>query len=151
MATFTLVINDVAHTVEAEPKMPLLWVLRDLLSLPGTKFGCGIGMCGACTVLVEGAAVRACITPVAAAANHAITTIEGLSSDGTHPVQQAWLHEAVSQCGYCQAGQMMTAAALLSTTPQPTDAEIDAAFADTLCRCGTYLRIRRAIHRAAGG
>jgi aerobic-type carbon monoxide dehydrogenase small subunit (CoxS/CutS family) len=151
LATLTLTINGVARTVEAEPEMPLLWALRDLLGLTGTKFGCGVGLCGACTVLADGAALRSCSTPVSAAAGRAITTIEGLASDGAHPVQQAWLAEAVSQCGYCQAGQIMTAVALLGKTPQPTDAEIDAAFADTLCRCGTYLRIRRAIHRAAGG
>ena len=146
-----LVVNGQAHEVDAPADMPLLWVLRDLLGLTGTKFGCGIGLCGACTVLVDGAALRSCSTPVSAAADRAITTIEGLLSDGAHPVQQAWLAEAVSQCGYCQVGQIMTAVALLNKTPQPTDAEIDVAFADTLCRCGTYLRIRRAIHRAAGG
>jgi aerobic-type carbon monoxide dehydrogenase small subunit (CoxS/CutS family) len=151
MATLTLTINGVAQTVDADPSMPLLWVLRDLLGLTGTKFSCGAGLCGACTVLIDGEALRSCVTPVSASADRAITTIEGLSSDGMHPVQQAWLAEAVAQCGYCQAGQIMTAAALLSKTPQPTDAEIDAAFADTLCRCGTYVRIRRAIHRAAGG
>jgi isoquinoline 1-oxidoreductase subunit alpha len=151
MASLTLNINGDARTVDAEPDMPLLWVLRDLLSLTGTKFGCGAGLCGACTVHVDGAAVRSCMTPASASAGHAITTIEGLSSDGSHPVQQAWLAESVSQCGYCQAGQIMAAAALLSATPQPTDADIDAAFADMLCRCGTYMRIRRAIHRAAGG
>jgi aerobic-type carbon monoxide dehydrogenase small subunit (CoxS/CutS family) len=151
MATLTLAVNGNEHTVQAAPEMPLLWVLRDMLSLTGTKFGCGIGLCGACIVLVDGATVRSCMTPVSAVAGRAITTVEGLSPDGTHPVQQAWLAEAVSQCGYCQAGQMLTAAALLDKTPQPTDAEIDAAFADTLCRCGAYLRIRRAVHRAAGG
>ncbi len=151
MATLTLTINGVARTIEAEPDMPLLWVLRDLLGLTGTKFGCGVGMCGACTVLVDGAVSRSCVMPVAEGVGRTITTIEGLSTDGTHLVQQAWLAEAVSQCGYCQAGQIMTAVALLNATPQPTDAEIDAAFADNLCRCGTYLRIRRAIHRAAGG
>jgi isoquinoline 1-oxidoreductase subunit alpha len=151
MASLTLNINGDARTVDAEPDMPLLWVLRDLLSLTGTKFGCGAGLCGACTVHVDGAAVRSCMTPASASAGHAITTIEGLSSDGSHPVQQAWLAEAVSQCGYCQTGQIMAAAALLSATPRPTDADIDAAFADMLCRCGTYMRIRRAIHRAAEG
>jgi aerobic-type carbon monoxide dehydrogenase small subunit (CoxS/CutS family) len=131
--------------------MPLLWVLRDLIGLTGTKFSCGAGLCGACAVLIDGEAVRSCITPVSAVGGRAVTTIEGLSPDGTHPVQQAWLAEAAAQCGYCQAGQIMTAAALLSKTPQPSDAEIDATFADSLCRCGTYIRIRRAVHRAAGG
>jgi isoquinoline 1-oxidoreductase subunit alpha len=151
MATLTLTINGVAQTVAAEPSMPLLWVIRDLIGLTGTKFSCGAGHCGACAVLIDGEAVRSCITPVSAVADRAVTTIEGLSPDGTHPVQQAWLAEAVAQCGYCQAGQIIVAAALLSKAPQPSDAEIDAAFADTLCRCGTYMRIRRAIHRAAGG
>jgi isoquinoline 1-oxidoreductase subunit alpha len=151
MATLTLTINGAARTVDAEPSMPLLWVLRDLLGLTGTKFSCGAGLCGACTVLVDGEALRSCVTPVSAGVDRAITTIEGLSSDGTHPVQRAWLAEAVAQCGYCQAGQIMTAVALLSKTPRPSDADIDAAFADTLCRCGTYMRIRRAIQRAAGG
>jgi isoquinoline 1-oxidoreductase subunit alpha len=151
MATLTLTINGAAQTVDAEPSMPLLWVLRDLLGLTGTKFSCGAGLCGACTVLVDGEALRSCVTPVSAGVDRAITTIEGLSSDGTHPVQRAWLAEAVAQCGYCQAGQIMTAVALLSKTPRPSDADIDAAFADTLCRCGTYMRIRRAIQRAAGG
>jgi len=151
MASLTLTINGVARTVEAEPGMPLLWVLRDLLSLTGTKFGCGKGLCGACTVLANGEALRACTLPVSAAVGRAITTIEGLSADGNHPVQQAWLAESVAQCGYCQPGQIMTAVALLSKTPQPTDAEIEASFANVLCRCGTYQRIRRAIHRAAAG
>jgi aerobic-type carbon monoxide dehydrogenase small subunit (CoxS/CutS family) len=151
MATLTLTINGASRSVEADPEMPLLWALRDLLGLTGAKYGCGTGLCGACTVLADGAALRSCITPLSEAAGRAVTTIEGLSSDGAHPLQRAWLVEAVSQCGYCQAGQIMTAAALLNTTPRPTDADIDAAFADTLCRCGTYLRIRRALHRAAGG
>lgn len=151
MASLILTVNGVAQGVEADPEMPLLWVLRDLLNLTGTKFGCGIGLCGACNVLIDGAVARSCGVPASAGAGRAITTIEGLASDGSHPVQQAWLAEAVAQCGYCQAGQIITAVALLNTTPQPTDAEIDAAFAGNLCRCGTYLRIRRAIHRAAGG
>ena len=151
MSTLKLTINGVAQTVDAEPGMPLLWVLRDLLGLTGTKFSCGAGLCGACTVLIDGEAARSCVTAVSVGADRAITTIEGLSPDGTHPVQQAWLAEAVAQCGYCQAGQIMTAAALLSKIPQPNDSDIDAAFADTLCRCGTYTRIRRAIRRAAGG
>jgi aerobic-type carbon monoxide dehydrogenase small subunit (CoxS/CutS family) len=131
--------------------MPLLWVLRDLLGLTGTKFGCGIGLCGACTIQIDGMARRSCVTPVSAGANKAITTIEGLSSDGQHPVQKAWLAEAVPQCGYCQAGKIMTAAALLEQTPNPSDADIEAAYSNHLCRCGTYLRIRRAVRRAAGG
>lgn len=151
MASFTLTINGDVQTVSVEPDMPLLWVLRDLLSLTGTKFGCGIGMCGACTVLVDGAPQRTCITPVSTMVGKKITTIEGLAPDGEHPVQQAWLAEAVSQCGYCQAGQIMTAVGLLAKNPKPTDPEIDAAFADTLCRCGTYLRIHRAVQRAASG
>jgi isoquinoline 1-oxidoreductase subunit alpha len=149
MASLTLTVNGVAHTVEAEPDMPLLWALRDMLNFTGTKFGCGIGLCGACTVLIDGEARRSCQMPVSNATG-AITTIEGLSPDGLHPVQQAWLAEAVSQCGYCQVGQILTATALLSKTPQPTDADIDTAFANMLCRCGTYNRIRRAVHRAAG-
>lgn len=151
MASLTLTINGEARMVEAEPDMPLLWVLRDMLSLTGTKFSCGAGLCGACTVLVDGQATQSCITPAAAMAGRAITTIEGLSDDGSHPLQQAWLAESVAQCGYCQVGQIMTAAALLQRSARPSDAEIDAAFARTLCRCGTYMRIRRALHRAAGG
>ena len=153
MATFTLDVNGVAHTVDAEPEMPLLWALRDLLGLTGTKFGCGIGQCGACTVIVNGEAVRSCITTVESSADRSITTIEGISADGTHIVQQAWLAESVSQCGYCQPGMIMTAAALLEKSPRPNDPEIDAAFENCLCRCGTYQRIRKAIQRAitAGG
>jgi aerobic-type carbon monoxide dehydrogenase small subunit (CoxS/CutS family) len=151
MAPLSLMVNGIVRKVEAEPAMPLLWVLRDLLSLTGTKFGCGSGICGACTVLIDGEAVRSCVTPVSKSVERDITTIEGLSADGSHPLQQAWLAEAVSQCGYCQAGQLMTAAALLEQTPQPTEAEIDTAFANNLCRCGTYLRIRRAVQRAAAG
>jgi isoquinoline 1-oxidoreductase alpha subunit len=151
MATLNLTINGAEHTVEADPAMPLLWVLRDMLGLTGTKFGCGSGVCGTCTVLLDGDAVRSCVTAVGDGPGHAITTIEGLSIDAAHPVQRAWLAEAVAQCGYCQAGQIMTAVALLSATPQPNDAAIDSAFATSLCRCGTYLRIRRAVHRAAGG
>jgi isoquinoline 1-oxidoreductase alpha subunit len=151
MATWTLSVNGATHTVDADPNMPLLWVLRDLLNLTGTKFGCGIGLCAACTVLMDGEAVRSCTTPVSQSADHAIVTIEGLSPDGGHPVQQAWLAEAVPQCGYCQPGKILTTVALLNRNPHPSDAEIDEAFEDNLCRCGTYLRIRRAIHRAAEG
>lgn len=151
MTNWTLTINGEGHLVEAEPNMPLLWVLRDLLNLTGTKFGCGIGLCASCTVLMDGEAVRSCITPVSASADRSITTIEGLASNTLHPVQQAWLEESVSQCGYCQPAKILTAVALLDKNPHPSDAEIDAAFKDNLCRCGTYPRIRRAIHRAAGG
>lgn len=151
MATWNLTVNNTPQTVEAEPDMPLLWVLRDLLNLTGTKFGCGMGICASCMILLDGAAVRSCITPVSAVGTQAITTIEGLSTDGQHPVQQAWLEEAVSQCGYCQPGKILTAVALLEKNPHPSDIEIDEAFADNLCRCGTYLRIRRAVQRAAEG
>lgn len=151
MATFNLTVNGAAHTVEAEPDMPLLWVLRDLLNLTGTKFGCGIGICAACTVIVDGEAIRSCVTPVYASAARPITTIEGLSTDGQHAVQKAWIAESVSQCGYCQPGMIMTTAALLDKNPRPSDAEIDEALSENLCRCGTYLRIRRAVHRAAEG
>jgi isoquinoline 1-oxidoreductase subunit alpha len=151
MATWNLTVNNTSQTVEAEPDMPLLWALRDLLNLTGTKFGCGIGMCAACIVLLDGEAVRSCITPVSAIGTQAITTIEGLSEDGQHPVQQAWLEGSVSQCGYCQPGKILTAVALLEKNPRPSEAEIDEAFADHLCRCGTYLRIRQAVLRAAEG
>jgi isoquinoline 1-oxidoreductase subunit alpha len=151
MATFNLNVNGITQTVEAEPDMPLLWVLRDLLNLTGTKFGCGIGVCAVCTVIADGEPVRSCITPVSESADRIITTIEGLSPDGTHAVQQAWISESVSQCGYCQPGMIMATAALLDKTPRPSDDEIDAALSEHLCRCGTYLRIRRAVHRAAEG
>ncbi len=144
----TLVVNGSAHTVDVEPETPLLWVLRDSLHLTGTKFGCGIAQCGACTVLVDGQAIRSCSLPVATFEGRSITTIEGLSPDGTHPVQLAWTDFDVPQCGYCQSGQIMAAVALLMRTPNPTDAEIDAQMTN-ICRCGTYLRIRQAIHRAA--
>jgi len=150
MPITTLLVNGEMHQVDVSPEMPLLWVLRDSLSLTGTKFGCGQGLCGSCTIHMDGEAVRSCITPVSAAANKLITTIEGLSIKGNHPVQQAWLAEKVPQCGYCQPGQIMAAAALLSSNPFPSDAEIDAAMSGNLCRCGTYQRIRRAIHLAAG-
>ena len=146
---FTLKVNGKRRSVDVPPDMPLLWVLRDVLDLPGTKFGCGIGQCGACTVHLRGIPVRSCSTPVSSVKDAEITTIEGLSADGTHPIQRAWDEVDVPQCGYCQAGQIMSAAALLAKTPKPTDAEIDAAMNGNLCRCATYLRIRRAIHRAA--
>lgn len=144
-----LLINGMKHEVNAPPDMPLLWVLRDLLGMTGTKFGCGIAQCGACTVQLDGAPRRSCVTPVASAEGKAITTIEGLSPDGNHPVQRAWAELDVVQCGYCQSGQIMSAAALLAAKPQPTDAEIDAALTGNICRCGTYQRIRAAVHRAA--
>ena len=146
---YTLNVNGKTTTVDVPADMPLLWVIRDVLNLKGTKFGCGIGQCGACTVNLRGRAVRACQTPVSTAANAPITTIEGLSADGTHPLQQAWMEIDVPQCGYCQAGQMMSANALLSTNPRPTDAQITTAMNGNICRCGTYLRIRQAIQRAA--
>ena len=147
---FTLTVNGQTKTVDVPGDMPLLWVLRDTLNLKGTKFGCGIGQCGACTVHVNGRAQRACQTMMSTLANNAkITTIEGLSADGTHPVQLAWQEIDVPQCGYCQAGQMMTAAALLATNPKPDDAAINTAMNGNLCRCGTYLRIRQAVKRAA--
>jgi isoquinoline 1-oxidoreductase subunit alpha len=149
MSTFTLQVNGQTYPIEADGQMPLLWVLRDLLNLTGTKFSCGEGLCGACTVLVNGNAVRSCITPLSAVVGKTIVTIEGLSANGTHPLQRAWQEERVSQCGYCQPGQIMNAAALLASNPDPTDADIDAAMSNNLCRCGTYNRIRKAIHRAA--
>jgi isoquinoline 1-oxidoreductase subunit alpha len=142
-------VNGRTATVDAPPDTPLLWVLRDVLNLHGTKYGCGIGQCGACTVHLGGQAIRSCLTPVSAAANASITTIEGLSPDGTHPLQKAWIAADVPQCGYCQSGQIMAAAALLKKTPHPTDDDIDSAMSGNLCRCGTYVRIRRAIHQAA--
>jgi aerobic-type carbon monoxide dehydrogenase small subunit (CoxS/CutS family) len=146
---FTLTVNGNTHEVDVEPETPLLWVLRDNLGLTGTKFGCGIAQCGACTVHIDGQPIRACSTPAASAVGRQITTIEGLSRDGSHPVQRAWIEHTVPQCGYCQSGQIMAAAALLARAPNPTDLEIDSALAGHLCRCGTYSRIRRAIHRAA--
>jgi isoquinoline 1-oxidoreductase alpha subunit len=146
--SISLIVNGMAHAVDVEPETPLLWVLRDSLKLTGTKYGCGIAQCGACTVLIDGQATRSCMTPAAAAVGKAITTIEGLSADGTHPVQLAWIEFDVPQCGYCQSGQIMAAVALLKKSPKPTDAEIDANM-DNICRCGTYLRIRKAVHRAA--
>jgi isoquinoline 1-oxidoreductase alpha subunit len=142
-------VNGTNHEVDAPPDMPLLWVLRDLMGMTGTKFGCGIAQCGACTVHIDGAPRRACVTPAGTVAGKAITTIEGLSSDGSHPVQRAWAELDVVQCGYCQSGQIMSAAALLSAKPVPTDADIDAALSGNICRCGTYQRIRAAVHRAS--
>jgi isoquinoline 1-oxidoreductase alpha subunit len=150
MPPITLHVNGKAYEIEANPDTPLLWVLRDTLGLTGTKYSCGIGKCGACTVHLDGQAVRSCMMPVGQVGDRAVTTIEGLSPDGDHPLQQAWIEEKVSQCGYCQPGQIMAAAALLTENPNPSDADIDAALAGNLCRCGTYQRIRRAIQRAAG-
>jgi isoquinoline 1-oxidoreductase subunit alpha len=149
MATYNLTVNGQRRTVDADPEMPLLWALRDLLHLTGTKFGCGVALCGSCTVHLDGVATRACVTPVSNVGEKKITTIEGLSADGQHAVQQAWLAEQVPQCGYCQAGMIMSAAALLAAKPQPTDADIDEVLGRHICRCGTYQRIRRAVHRAA--
>src|SRR4249919_3376293 len=147
---FTLTVNGRSTTVDVAADMPLLWVLRDTLDMKGTKFGCGQTFCGACTVHVKGKPTRSCATPISAVAGSEVTTIEGLSPDGTHPVQRAWEELDVPQCGYCQAGQIMSAAALLRRTPRPTDADIDTAMSGNLCRCATYTRIREAIHRAAG-
>jgi len=142
-------VNGQQHDVEVPADMPLLWVLRDVIGLTGTKFGCGMAQCGACTVHVDGAPIRSCVTPAAALAGKKITTIEGLSADASHAVQRAWIETDVVQCGYCQSGQVMAAAALLTTKPKPSDAEIDAAMSGNLCRCGTYQRIRAAVHRAS--
>ncbi len=149
MARLTLVVNGRSHAVDVAPEMPLLGVLRDVLGLTGTKFGCGMALCGACTVHLDGEPTRSCVTPVSALAGKKITTIEGLSKDRSHPVQKAWIELDVPQCGYCQSGQIMSAVALLKQNPKPTDEDINAAMAGMLCRCGTYNRIRRAIHRAA--
>jgi isoquinoline 1-oxidoreductase subunit alpha len=146
--SISLLINGIAYTTDVEPETPLLWVLRDSLKLTGTKFGCGIAQCGACTVLIEGRAMRSCSVPVSLVGGKQITTIEGLSTDGTHPVQLAWIEHDVPQCGYCQSGQIMAAVALLKEKPKPTDADIDREMTN-ICRCGTYPRIRAAIHRAA--
>jgi aerobic-type carbon monoxide dehydrogenase small subunit (CoxS/CutS family) len=145
----TLTVNQKKHEVDADPATPLLWVLRDILHLTGTKFGCGMAQCGACTIHLDGEAVRSCVTPLSRADGKEITTIEGLSDDNSHPLQVAWIMEDVPQCGYCQSGQIMSAAVLLRDKPQPTDEEIDLAMSGNICRCGTYQRIRCAIHRAA--
>jgi len=145
----TITINGETVTIESDESMPLLWYLRDTLAMKGTKFGCGMGLCGACTVHVDGRAVRSCLTPVSGAIGKSVTTIEGLSEDGSHPVQVAWLKNNVPQCGYCQAGQIMTAADFLSQNPSPTAEEIDSAMSGNICRCGTYLRIRKAVADAA--
>lgn len=144
----SFILNGKSQTVDVAPKMPLLWVLRDTLNLTGTKFGCGIAFCGACTVHINGEATRSCITPVSSVAGKKVTTIEGLSDGHSHPVQQAWIEVDVPQCGYCQSGQIMAAAALLAQKPHPSDSEIDEAMGGNLCRCGTYQRIREAIHQA---
>jgi isoquinoline 1-oxidoreductase alpha subunit len=149
MAALALTVNGRRRKVDVAPETPLLWVLRDTLELTGTKFGCGIAQCGACTVLLDGEPIRSCVTPVSEAAGRSITTIEGLSPGGDHPVQRAWAAEEVSQCGYCQPGQILTAVALLRKKPDPTDRDVDEAFGSMLCRCGTYNRIRRAVRRAA--
>jgi aerobic-type carbon monoxide dehydrogenase small subunit (CoxS/CutS family) len=149
MASTTLTVNGTRHTVDVAPETPLLWVLRDTLGMTGTKFGCGMAQCGACTVHLDGTPTRSCVTPVSAVGSRKVTTIEGLSADGDHPVQRAWIAEDVPQCGYCQSGQIMSAVALLAKNPSPSDADIDAAMSGNICRCGTYQRIRKAIHRAA--
>ena len=149
MADIKLSVNGKERSVSSSPDTPLLWVLRDELGMNGTKYGCGMGLCGACTVLSDGEAIRSCSTPVAGVKGKKITTIEGLSADGSHRVQKAWMVENVAQCGYCQAGQIMSACALLAKTPKPSDEEIDEAMSGNACRCGTYNRIRKAIHRAA--
>ena len=149
MAPYRISVNGSEHRVDVLPDTPLLWVLRETLAMTGTKYGCGMALCGACTVHLDGEPVRSCVTPISSVEGKSITTIEGLSAGSTHPVQQAWVAEEVAQCGYCQPGQVMSAAALLAKIPSPSDADIDAAMAGNICRCGTYQRIRRAIHRAA--
>ncbi len=151
MAAITLTVNSKRNIVDVDPDTPLLWVLRDTLGLTGTKFGCGMALCGACTVHLDGEAIRSCVTPVSSVTGKKIITIEGLSPDRSHPLQRAWIAEDVPQCGYCQPGQIMAAAALLAKRPRPSDADIDAMMSGNICRCGTYQRIRRAIHRAAAG
>jgi isoquinoline 1-oxidoreductase alpha subunit len=149
MAKYSLKVNGRTQQIDVDPSTPILWVLRDHLNMPGTKFGCGMAMCGACTVHLNGSAVRSCSLPVSAVGKQAITTIEGLSANGTHPVQKAWLEHDVAQCGYCQSGQMMSAAALLKDNPKPSDEEINTYMSGNICRCGTYLRIKEAIKTAA--
>jgi len=148
MPSYTLAVNGRSHTVNVPAEMPLLWVLRDTLNLTGTKFGCGVAQCGACTVMLDGEATRTCVTPVSAVGSRKIVTIEGLSANGGHPVQRAWIAEDVPQCGFCQSGQIMAAAALLAKNRRPSDADVDQAMTN-ICRCGTYQRIRQAVHRAA--
>ena len=148
--TIKLRVNGTEHTLDVDPEMPLLWAIRDVLGLTGTKFGCGEALCGACTIHVDGEAVRSCVTPVRRAEGKSVTTIEGLSADGSHPLQKAWIELGVPQCGYCQSGQIMTAAALLAKRPKPSAEEIDNSMSGNLCRCGTYLRIRAAIQKASG-
>ena len=150
MPSYALIVNGRTHRVAADAAMPLLWVLRDRIGLAGTKYGCGVGACGACTVLENGAAVRSCLVTLGTTAGKRYTTIEGLSADASHPAQRAWIEEDVAQCGFCQPGMIVEAAALLQSTPHPTDRDIDAAFRTHICRCGTYTRMRAAIHRAAG-
>jgi aerobic-type carbon monoxide dehydrogenase small subunit (CoxS/CutS family) len=151
MSPITFTLNGKKQTVDVSPEMPLLWVLRDTLGLTGTKYGCGMALCGACTVHLEGDAIRSCVTPISEVAGKQVVTIEGLSPENSHALQKAWIAEEVPQCGYCQPGQIMNAAALLTKKPKPSDADIDAAMSGNICRCGTYQRIRSAIHRAAGG
>ncbi len=151
MAAITLTVNSKKHIVDVDPDTPLLWVLRDTLGLTGTKYGCGMALCGACTVHLDGEAIRSCVTPASSAVGKQVTTIEGLSADRSHPAQLAWIAEEVPQCGYCQSGQIMAAAALLAKKRKPTATDIDEALSGNICRCGTYQRIRRAIHRAAAG
>jgi isoquinoline 1-oxidoreductase alpha subunit len=149
MAQFTLNVNGQKHTVDVDPQMPLLWVIRDFVGLTGTKFGCGMAQCGACTIHLDGNPTRSCVLPVSAVSDKQITTIEGISAQRSHPVQNAWIKEQVPQCGYCQSGQIMSAVALLKKNPKPTDADIDSAMQGNICRCGTYQRIRKAIHTAS--
>ena len=148
--TYSLTVNGQRRTVDVPERMPLLWVLRDTLGLKGTKFGCGMAQCGACTVLIDGQPTRACITPISTVGTRAVSTVEGLSTDGSHPLQRAWVEHDVPQCGYCQAGQLMSASALLRTTPNPTDEQIDAAMSGNICRCGTYTNIFNAALEASG-
>ncbi len=149
--SITLRVNGKDQELDVDPEMPLLWAIRDVIGLTGTKYGCGQALCGACVIHIDGEAVRACVTPVRRAVGHAVTTIEGLSADGNHPLQRAWVELAVPQCGFCQSGQIMTAAALLAKRPKPSDAEIDHSMAGNICRCGTYTRIRAAVKKAAEG